>query len=953
MGRERTDARARRDAGRSDSPRPARVAMIVHMCISRGADGEMSMGLLPGGGSLGGCGPSAAGDDSLPRRFVGCVLSSVLSSMAELSARAPPDVPPPEGVADMPVVRELIVRTLASLAVTDSKRFLDVTAPDFDPYRGSLKALGRLACVSRGYRDDTRDPYIVDALLGGLAEPAWREWARGWRGKTAAFVFAPRVDLGDVHRLLRAEHVAKHVIDASNSEHHASRRAKGEDTTARDEWRPWTLRASIAFPPERHSLPERDDAALEAHRKRRDELEREYAPHASAGQSLDRKHDYFVNALDANQDSLCEEYKTRADKASAMFVAAALLDPTEAASSSSSSNATGTPSRRPRRSCSARKTEAQMKTVAQMKTPVALLTRGVLQAPPHCGSSPTHAVPFRRRVASYALAYRTCARLRACLADPWIDLSNAHNAHRMFADMVFFVETQRTDAHDATIRDVIARGGDVVVAAYDPARVTHLIVADGCFDAARAMTPPWTRLGPDAAIATLRDGDPTWFSSPLQTHVELAMRDGKGLVPWAWIRACVEAGAMPEGSNTMLEPMPPYSSPIIKPSSPSETERFRGRFDEAWRDMHRIVDVARLRRLLRERKRLKRGLRRVKTAKDKHDSDPAVVKAKHEYGTATFLLSRLERHARCKGPQLACRDPNPDERAVFPPTQVGGVPDWPWHDKEGICGEHKGFPEVDAWEFVAQVNLRQVHASSSLLPEGLLPDRGILYFFLDRDFDETAEEDASCIVMFYPDTSDGPTWPGANPDGSAEAAHQRTNLRKFQKMGQTRFNPVMYRSAAVAPARDVLTMRPHIEGIELMPPEWAEWAELGFPDDHPLSELFDESDDIEAECEYVQNIRDAFPCPPVDVPVMLGYPIVSEEAYDFWTDPEYDGELLGTPMADVSEEGRFLLLQIAPHGPHGSWIAFLATEKALRNREWTHIHHRIYPANFDPANFEG
>ena len=94
--------------------------------------------------------------------------------------------PAPEGVADMPVVRELIVRTLASRAVTDSKRFLDVTDPDFDPYRGSLKALGRLACVCRGYRDDTRDPYIVNELLEGLAEPAWREWARGWRGKTAA-----------------------------------------------------------------------------------------------------------------------------------------------------------------------------------------------------------------------------------------------------------------------------------------------------------------------------------------------------------------------------------------------------------------------------------------------------------------------------------------------------------------------------------------------------------------------------------------------------------------------------------------------------------------------------------------------------------------------------------------------------------------------------------------------
>ena len=236
----------------------------------------------------------------------------------------------------MPVVRELIVRTLARLAVTDSKRFLDVTNPDFDPYRGSLKALVRLACVSRGYRDDTRDPYVVNELLEGLAEPAWREWARGWRGKTAAREKkddddvtrphpkpaadapnpTPRVDLGDVHRLLRAEHVAKHVIDASNSELFASRRARGEDTTARDEWRPSTLRFSVAFPPARNELQDRDDAGLEAQRARRDELEREYAPHRCAGECLDRRARRLMDALEANSDRLREEYESRADKAS-------------------------------------------------------------------------------------------------------------------------------------------------------------------------------------------------------------------------------------------------------------------------------------------------------------------------------------------------------------------------------------------------------------------------------------------------------------------------------------------------------------------------------------------------------------------------------------------------------------------------------------------------------------
>ena len=45
----------------------------------------------------------------------------------------------------------------------------------------------------------------------------------------------------------------------------------------------------------------------------------------------------------------------------------------------------------------------------------------------------------------------------------------------MFNGMVFFVETQRTDAHHEAIRDVNTHGGEVIVGAYDASRVTHLI----------------------------------------------------------------------------------------------------------------------------------------------------------------------------------------------------------------------------------------------------------------------------------------------------------------------------------------------------------------------------------------------------------------------------------------------------------------------------------------------
>jgi hypothetical protein len=44
--------------------------------------------------------------------------------------------------------------------------------------QGALAALGRLACVSRAYREEVLQPWHVDTLLRGLAEPTWRAWAR-------------------------------------------------------------------------------------------------------------------------------------------------------------------------------------------------------------------------------------------------------------------------------------------------------------------------------------------------------------------------------------------------------------------------------------------------------------------------------------------------------------------------------------------------------------------------------------------------------------------------------------------------------------------------------------------------------------------------------------------------------------------------------------------------------
>jgi len=360
--------------------------------------------------------------------------------------------------------------------------------------------------------------------------------------------------------------------------------------------------------------------------------------------------------------------------------------------------------------------------------------------------------------------------------------------------------------------------------------------------------------------------------------------------------------------------------------------------------MHRLSDVLGLKKLLVDRKKMKKKLSRKISTREKFTTDPAVVKTRTEFVRLKDRVETLERNLRLKGPSPVCRDPASGDCEVFPPTKVGGLPDWPWHDEEGL--NVKTFPPSNLWEFVAQVNLSQVHASCSLIPEGLLPESGVLYFFLDRDFDRDDDEGLADGLVRYYSLVDRPPWPGAPVDSASKAAYDRTVLKRFQNHGHTRVNPVTYYSTALAPARDALTMRPWIDGSELLPPEWTDWQETDFSPEHPMAELFrSENDDVEAEYEYVNNIRDLFPCPPADTPMMLGYPVVSEEAIDYWS--EIHGVHFDSPVGDLSDKNSVLLLQIAPHGPSGSWAAFTMTEANLRERKWDSVAVQIYAANKD------
>ena len=534
--------------------------MEFTVCVSRGVDGDISTevtrgGVPPGHAVTGGffLGPYPLGplgreglDEGLD---FGCFMSSLFGAMSRRIARPPPDIPPPEGVADLPIVRELVVRALAARVVADSTTFLPLTDPDFDPYRGSLKALGRLACVSRGYRDDVNDPYVVTRLLDGVAAPKWRDWAKAWRGVNdpgkrleTPQTLNPRtglhrLTLGDVHALLRAEHVAKYVIDASNVAHF-DEHALPERVT----WRPSTLRASVAFPPPPEPAPEPNPVIPEGLQKVREELEKvrpKFTADVERNVTLMRERDALVDTLERNGEALREKFESRADSAGDVFVAAALLKPTSPFDFvNEAENGIG----RPRRTEREHKVFQQkqldehrkqqhlmpqkvIQKVGRLGTQMLAAAQAYARGDPspapkrnvfeqvieksqplkpelphafvrdHTGEvgevmsiSPDHATPGVNEpgmnepgvnaphdLAVYALCNRVCARFHACATEPRFPLVRCSRVCSMFNGMVFFVETQRTDAHHSTIRDINTYGGEVIVGAYDASRVTHLI----------------------------------------------------------------------------------------------------------------------------------------------------------------------------------------------------------------------------------------------------------------------------------------------------------------------------------------------------------------------------------------------------------------------------------------------------------------------------------------------
>jgi hypothetical protein len=126
------------------------------------SDQRFVPGLLPGGGF----GPFE--EDDTP-----------LTAAAAEAASEGGDSPT---LTDCSAVRVCLVRALYARASEQARQPFgaDKTCCDYHRRRsqGALTTLGRLACVSRAYRDEVLQPWNVDMFLQGLAQPPWRSWAR-------------------------------------------------------------------------------------------------------------------------------------------------------------------------------------------------------------------------------------------------------------------------------------------------------------------------------------------------------------------------------------------------------------------------------------------------------------------------------------------------------------------------------------------------------------------------------------------------------------------------------------------------------------------------------------------------------------------------------------------------------------------------------------------------------
>jgi hypothetical protein len=227
----------------------------------------------------------------------------------------------------------------------------------------------------------------------------------------------------------------------------------------------------------------------------------------------------------------------------------------------------------------------------------------------------------------------------------------------------------------------------------------------------------------------------------------------------------------------------------------------------------------------------------------------------------------------------------------------------------------------------------------------------VLYFFVQiRRFSVQIgeelfpDEDITSQVMHYDPAPDAPPWPAPRPWPAAlhiavNPAHRQLLAETFGIMADSL---EYYRSSAPAPALDALTLPPFakhqliddawVRGVvdEILSEERADEAlsEDRSADSDWVEEIQWEAD-WEAESKYQTAARDM--APPCTAPMMLGHCVIPEAVVDGWCNMGNGEGIEESPFGEKINAGQLCLLQVTMGG---TFVAFFASEKEIRERRW-------------------
>jgi len=543
---------------------------------------------------------------------------------------------------------------------------------------------------------------------------------------------------------------------------------------------------------------------------------------------------------------------------------------------------------------------------------------------------------FTSEKSSRDAAVRALRRHGGCVAGTSMDWSSPHITHHVVEDAAFF--HRYTD----TLRHTTRNEKRLVTWAWVEACLRDRRVLPLIYPASVVYQPQTS----SRTLSPIRPGKRSRHIAPLLSSVDTLPSSGDTL-PGSGAFTLVSG---PSGGSGVVLDLPSTSGSLPRSSEKQQTSRIE--IDEARALWSAAVEARALwSAAVQEHKDavlvMVANRHHAKATKSAWDAaGAATVAADTELRQAVWFSTQTRMRIEVNDAVEAARPPPlthppsaPGAHGVFPPTKVGGAIDWPWHDAMFTSESLK----YEDFEFVAQINLAQVTGRCTLLPTGLLPAAGILYFFVTQRYDELEDPEEpevldwnrSCSVLHYNPGDDAPPWPAPLPLGALNPE----SVRSCDIFGPMRTSMETYRNAAPAAAGDILTVPPY-PIHELMSEQWRSWDggnDGALLDSHPDWNV---QNRYEAEITYINSVCEmaAVPC---HTPMLLGHCNVPEAGLDQWS--EMYGDLGESPLGDKYDEGKVCLLQLMPHGPEGCFVAFFATEAEIRERRWDAVEVMVIP----------